>query len=161
MDRNKIVESLAGASTKNIPGQWKFQAMGKFIVNDQDTDSYVGELWYQNGEYEIGPALKVRDWVFCLERRREESRKALKLSDDWVVSAFRGPDHFSFNYRVPDKIGNRNVEFMRYICCSFWPILHPETFDHLDFDKMPKDKMIQMEFKCEFFKPQGDRSGLD
>ena len=152
MNKDDVIASMAGASAKNIPARWKFRPSGKFIVNDQDTDSFVGELWYENGEFEIGPAVQVRNWTFCLERRRVETRLEKNLNDDWFVSAFKGQDHFTFNCKVQNKLGSRNPDFMRFVCCTFWPILHPEAFDNLVVVPTEVGAAVAMTFRAEMFK---------
>jgi hypothetical protein len=149
MDRDDMVASLAGASAKNIPAAWKFRRTGKFIVNDQDTESFIGEVWYANGAFEIGPAIQVRNWVFVLERDIEPIRKEKNLNDDWFVSAFKGADHFTFNCQIPNQLGTRNPDFMRYIVCTFWPILHPESFDSFENTTVEERKMVKMRFRAE------------
>jgi hypothetical protein len=152
--RNEVVASMAVSSTKNIPVKWAFRATGAFIVNDQDTESFVGEVWYQNALFEIGPAIKVREWVFCLERDVESVRKIRNISDDWFISAFKGKDHFTFDRGVKNELGTRNVVFMEYVCCTFWPILHPETFDGIALNQIGEHSSIMMNFKTEMFPDQ-------
>lgn len=129
--RDNYVREQATASTPLV-SPWQFVATGDFYVDDRDTESYAGEIYYANPNYEIGSALKVRNWVFCLERMTPEARARITPQNDpeaWVISAFHGPSHYSFiAIKAPDQ-RTLNNDFVTFVVSRFWPILHPESFD--------------------------------
>jgi hypothetical protein len=140
--RDNRVREQATASTPLVSA-WQFVATGDFFVDDRDTESYAGEICYANPNYEIGPALKVRNWVFCLERMTPEARARIAPQNDpeaWVISAFHGPSHYSFiAIDAPDQ-RTLNDRFVTFVVSRFWPILHPESFDvYLEAAKITRE----------------------
>lgn len=148
--RTAAIENMAQAITRNIKAQWFFEPRGTLYVNDQDTETLCGELYYDVPLFEHGPAVKVRDWVFVMERLTPVGRMMMTPDvspDAWFICAFRGTSHYSFA-----KIVDKNIvlpkELLKFVVLRFWPILHPETFDSVHV----VDGMVPMHWTTEEFK---------
>lgn len=129
---NQIVEHSVAKTDIILP--WKFIPTGNLYVNDQDTDSFYGELYYENPNFEIGGAVRVRDWVFVSERMRPEVRQRLAPQNDpnaYMIAGFYHNSHFSFVpfiSPVPD-IRACNQIMINFVVTKLWPIFHIECFD--------------------------------
>lgn len=129
--RNNSVRFHAKVGTQVIV-PYKFIPTGHLYVDDRDTDSYIGELCYINSNYETGGALKVRDWIFALERMLPEARQRLAPKnnpDVWVIGGFHEHSHYSFTTVTAVSQKELNQALLHYVLTKFWPILHPEVFD--------------------------------
>lgn len=135
-ERDRQVVALAGESLKEC-NTWAFIPKGYLYVDDRDTSSFFGEVMYDNPGYEMGLAVKVRDWVFVLERPTPILRDVLLYRkepvpplDAWVFAGFRGTFHCSFwELRgLPDQQTMMRV-FVHEVVTTFWDILHPEVFE--------------------------------
>ncbi len=87
------MEALALAVTRNIPARWRFSSTRLLLIDEAPADGALGTLWYENGGYEVGPALHIHssatgDWVFCIER--------VVGSTQWFMGAFHDVDHYNF-----------------------------------------------------------------
>lgn len=147
--RNNAIREKATAGTSNV-SPWNFQTTGHLYVDDRDTQSFVGEVYYSNPFYEIGAAIKVRDWVFCLERMVPKARKKLAPNNDpdaWVIAAFHGQSHYSFISIKASSQKELNDMLIEYVVETFWPILHPEVFESYLEEQgkkdTPEDKIIK------------------
>ena len=93
--------SLADAVSHGIPGRWRFRPTGLFLIDEREFGATMGDLWYENRQYEIGHAVRLPgDWVFAMERMTPEGRvfqpqNTLPL-DAWLLVAFHGTDHYNF-----------------------------------------------------------------
>jgi len=152
------IAAKAKAVSHNIPGAWTFIPVGDFSINDSDCDANIGELYYENGAYEIGPTVRVRDWVFCLERMTLAGRAAYPQNiidpEIWVLSAFHGMDHYSF-----DKVHVGNPEslrpvFLTIIVHEFVPILCEDLFDGKA--GIPSEVILTWPFKIEPWLPDSE-----
>ena len=102
---------------------WQFLPTGPFEVNGRDTESHIGELFWDDPEWETGPAIQVRDWVFCLLQFPAADAQ-------WMLGAFHG-DRFTACLeleKTPPTDALRK-QFMGLVVGLFWPVLHPEAFD--------------------------------
>ncbi len=114
----------AGTSvTKTGIRPWRFLATGHLRVNDRDTDSHIGELFWDDAAWETGPAVQVRDWVFCLQRFPAADAQ-------WMLCAYRGDRfHAVLEFTATEMAAGLRQAFLGVVVSRFWPILHPETFD--------------------------------
>lgn len=137
--RNKCIQEKAIATTTAV-APWQFEPRGHLYVDDKNTNSYVGELYYRNPNYETGGAIKVQDWVFVLERMTSEA------PDTWVIAAFHGHLHYSFTEITASNQSELNNLLVKYVVTTYWPILYPEVFtDYLheqSFKDIPEDKQV-------------------
>ncbi len=109
---------------------WQFVATGHLRVNDRDTESHVGELLWKDERWATGPAIQVRDWVFCLAQ-------APAADASWVLCAYRGNSFYAFmEFKDQEPSDGLRRSFISLVVGSFWPILHPDTFDGLDEEHM-------------------------
>ncbi len=135
-DKDTIIKSYAIASTVGI-SNWKFIPTGNLYIDDHDIDSYVGELDYQNSNYEIGPAIQMKNWVFVLEKMTNECRTKIVSTNDpktWIVAGYHGQSHYSF-FAIKDEA--MNDALLRYVMEKIIPILHPELFDYSSTNEIP------------------------
>jgi hypothetical protein len=96
---------------------------------------------YAFSDYEFGPAIKIRDWVFVLERMTDTARPVLNPAAEasaWYVCGFRQKKHYNFG-TVTDS-SNLQRTLLDFIIPRFWPILHPEAFVGCSPDA---DRMVQ------------------
>lgn len=144
--RNNFVRDKAAAST-SVVSNWEFRPVGRLFVNDENYESYIGEVYYNNPIYEIGASIKVRNWVFCLERMTAKFRERLtpqNSPDVWLVAAFHEKSHYSFESIQANSQKELNNIFTSYVIEKFWPILHPESFDSFIKDKNNQGKDKRM-----------------
>lgn len=133
-ERDENIKAISKGRTYGVK-QWHFVPIKKLVVDDRDTDSYFGSVLYDNNGYEFGSAIKVRDWVFVLERMTETFRLALAPNnspDVWVIGAFHNNEHYSFAPVVSQDQNTRTGLMVDYVIKWFWPFLHPEVFDSLE-----------------------------
>jgi hypothetical protein len=92
-------------------------------VDKQDTNSYVGVIYYNNNNYEMGGAIKVHDWVFVLERMYTTVREKSAPQNDpnvWVIGAFHDKSHYSFvGVTTPTQIELNNC-LARYVVANLF-----------------------------------------
>jgi hypothetical protein len=139
--RQEAMRTLAMGVTENIATKWQYFPTGNLFVDDRDTNSTVGELIHNNALYLTGAAVKIRDWVFVLER--------LVTSDRWHLSAFTGQTHWQFGLQKSDD----PQQMLHTIVTRFWPVLHSDCFDHLDLSRFAtesrSDKTYQISWTIE------------
>lgn len=147
-ERNKFIQEKAATSTSIIV-HWRFIPTGHLYVDNKDTNTYVGELYYGNPNYEMGGAIKVRDWVFVLEKMTSEAMNRLAPNNDpnvWVIAGFHDHSHYTFTGITASSQSELNNMLVGYIVVNFWPILHPEVFtDYLKEQaskEKPEDKQV-------------------
>jgi hypothetical protein len=107
---------------------WRFTPTGTLEVNGRDTESHIGELFWEDSNFVTGPAFQVRDWVFCLAQFPKADQK-------WILCAFCGNNFFA--YREFAKTSSSDALRQQFVALTvglFWPILHPETFDGVEGD---------------------------
>lgn len=128
-EQTERIARMAKSQTENLPSKWQFEPTGMLYVNNRDTDTMFGSIRYENTLYEFGPAIKICDWVFALERLTPEGYSLLSTTvpeSTWLIVAFHGDSHYTFKV-VPDTLTTRN-EFVEYLLRKFWPILRPELY---------------------------------
>jgi len=90
----------------------------------------MGGLCYENGIYDIGPALRIKDWVFCLERMNEEGRKMFPgTMGHWMLAAFHGMDHYNFGLVKGNTDRAIRGTFLVVVVTEFLPLLCLHLFD--------------------------------
>lgn len=126
---DQLIADKAFATTKLV-SNWEFQPIGSIIINEHDTDSQIGGLVYSNTNYIFHGALKVKNWVFVLEKMTNEALQKLAPTSDkdmWYISAFNGNSHYTFaGFKGVDE-SELNVVLIEYIIDNFWNILYPEV----------------------------------
>lgn len=120
--------ALARARTENIPHHWGFASTTKILFNGKpSTAATLGVINYQNAMYEMGLAIKIGAYVFCLERLTAQVRRAMvnaPQSDAWVIGAFTGKTHYSF-VAFNDAPLMHNI-LVAWLVKNIWPILAPD-----------------------------------
>lgn len=157
MDCDSMILSGAEATTSPIV-KWRFVPSGHLCVNDKDSESYVGEIYYNNPNYELGGAIKIKDWVFCLERMTPKARMILAPQnnpDAWVISAFHHNEHCSFIGFVSSDHVRKNSILLEFVILNFWPMLHPEFFNNI----IP-NKDVEMKWTTVAFKSNEEKKGF-
>lgn len=120
----------ARAQTSSTPvARFTYVPSGQLFVDNKDTGSTVGDVYYANPAIEIERAARVRDWTFCLERMARREMRPAGHEDDWVLGAFHGNLHYSFGFITIAPSASTASAFLQNIVERFWPILHIETFD--------------------------------
>jgi len=146
------IETKAILHSRNIPGRWHFVPVGDVILDDRDTGCTMGELYYENGIYDIGPAIRIKDWVFCLERMNDVGRKMFpENKGTWAMAAFRGMDHYNFG--PVDGNTNQAIRgvFVVVVVTEFLPHLCPDLFDGKGD---PLEAVKKMAFTAQLFSDQ-------
>lgn len=129
LDPTSTIVALAGAKTTPI-APWRFIASGHLYVDDRDTESFLGEVYYANRGFEIQCAVRIRNFVFCLERSTANSPSQAALRPEarthWWVAAFSGNTHYSFGSIVDAPQQELNKAFLEVVITRYYPILHYE-----------------------------------
>ena len=138
-----FLEQIAVAKSHISSGSYRFVPAGQLIVDDRDTGSLYGELYYDNTLYEIGAAVKVRDWIFALERMTTRAKKILapqnlKFPNTWVIGAFYEDNHYNMTTIESSNQDELNRTMVTWIVERTWAILHPEVFDNVQPDDTPR-----------------------
>lgn len=108
---------------------WKFIPNGYLYLDNSDIQSYTGQVHYLNKNYETGKAIKVKDWVFYLERMTPEARARLAPNNDpelWIISGLHKNTHYSFVDVKGSNQDDLNNKFINYIIKEFFPILRSQ-----------------------------------
>jgi len=143
------VAKLARASTDKI-SQWKFTVRGDLYVDDCDIDAHVGDLDYENMFYEIGAAVRLRSWVFALERQKDEIRKVFAPENSpktWVIGGYHGESHYSFVGTNAEFVEQRTEALLYFVVQKIVPILYPDIFDSLGTNSKKKKHHLGWEIK--------------
>lgn len=125
--------NFSSASSIGI-SPYTFTSLAKIVVNDRDTNSYVGRINYANPAYEFLACIKIRECIFTLERLVPFFKQAFgHMNDCYYIGCFNGNKHcvFSQNYEPSyfeqNKPGDTLID---YVVSSFWGIFFPDCFDH-------------------------------
>ena len=164
---------VVGGSTLPQLARYEFVPTAKLIVNDCESNTFVGDLFYNNPLYEFAGAVCTRGWIFALERMTLAGRTMLAPSNDcrFLITAFHGGNHYQFDpnllraIRTPDgQVPDATVRELRdalvtYLVTRLWPVLHSDFFDrYLDVSgeqeedsrgQQQQDKSLGMEWKYE------------
>lgn len=128
--RVRFIEQQSVTSPIILEVPWAFLARLSLCVNGkQEYRALLGDMSYAYSHYEFGPAIKIRDWVFVLERMTEAARLVINPvaeASTWYVCGFRQRKHYNFG-KVTDG-SNLQRTFLDFVIPRFWPILHPEAF---------------------------------
>ena len=130
-DKDLSIQNLAIAKTSWVCN-WTFVPTGNLYIDDCGIESYVGGLEYNNPNYEVGMAIKMRNWVFVLERMTNDCRNILASTNNpqvWVIAGFYGQAHYSFLAVKEETTEELNLALLRYVMEKMIPILHQELFD--------------------------------
>lgn len=132
--------------------KWRFVPRSHLYINDKEAKSYVGEVYYNNPLYEIGEAVKIEDWVFCVERMTNSARKRLDPfgdPDQWSITAFHDNIHCSFiDFIHKQHDTTKRIDILlKYILIKFWPIFHSEIFANVNVDTNITITWITIQFK--------------
>ncbi len=131
VDYNAVIIKQAGTSS-DVVLPWRFFAAGHLYVNDYDVEAFVGDIYYANGLFEISSAIKIRDWCFCLERMKPQhpAYHAPPHSGKprWMVAAFRGQQHYSFEFIDNVDATSCNKALLAFVCARFLPFLRIDIF---------------------------------
>jgi len=131
-----VISKMAQVVTVNIPSKWTFVPHGSLIVNDRDAESFYGKVLYDNENYEIGESIKIKDWVFVLERLKTWARKQIDVNSIvnpklWFISGFFGSTHCTFTSIEEPDVLKRNDLLVRFIIEKMWTVLHPEEIEKM------------------------------
>lgn len=120
---------------------WKFVPKFELHVDDRDTDSLMGEVYYNNDGFEIANAIKLRSYVFTLERSTPVGRQRTAAymrttvdqafsNNNWHVCAFKGQNHYNFGIEIPDlPVNERSTAFTELVIGRFFMALFPEILE--------------------------------
>jgi hypothetical protein len=138
-ERSKQVErirSQANTWTQRLPQKWVFVPISEVAVNDRECDCWIGELYYEHPGYQIGPAVRVKNWVFCREIATRPFWQYLLTLDllppgaspdpSWMLCAFRAGTGEHYTFRKDTSVGAS--EFFRSVVDQFFSILCEELF---------------------------------
>ena len=100
---------------------WNFNSIADLIVDDNHTESYIGEIFYANELYETGAAIRVRDWIFYLERFAKDA------TEKWTIAGLHGKEHCTFLIVDGATEKDRNDKLTQFVVKGIFPILHPEV----------------------------------
>ncbi len=139
------VAATATTSTPSLPGRWRFLPTTLLMVDNTDiADCDVGEIYYESPMHVIACALRIKDWVFCMERLSPLALQ-MGLRDDtstvftdpsssppspthldttgWRFAAFHGDSHHTWQIVFPDGpemlprfIGHTLARFYPMVC---------------------------------------------
>lgn len=141
------IESLS-LMRSSIHCRWEFVPKFSLMVDGKDTSSFLGELYYENAGIEIANAIKVRDYVFTLERQNkfgyqrtaavmgltlEQFMAKLPEPDSWVVCCFKGNQHFNFGHIISNALSDveRGKEFTNLVIARFFLPLFPDMLQRV------------------------------
>lgn len=127
-NRDKTIQSFAQISSSPV-ARWNFKSTGKLIVDGKDTDALVGKIDYNNAMYEIGLAVKIGNWHFCLERMTERFRQMLNPEanpNNWIIGAFYGQCHYTFA-EITASPKDLNDVLIKWVIDTCWIFVEPEN----------------------------------
>jgi hypothetical protein len=129
VDPTSTIVELASSKSTPIP-PWRFIASGHLYVDDRDTESFLGEIYYTNRALEIRCAVRIRNFVFCLERWIAGSPAHAAMPPEkrshWWIAAFSGDTHYSFGSLTDGPQQELTKAFLDVVITRYYPILHYE-----------------------------------
>jgi hypothetical protein len=119
----QILAMIAPENKTTPIAQWKFVPGGLLKINDKELDIYPGEVYYANSLYQIMNAIKIKDWVFVLER-------AIYDRPDMIhISGFHGNTHCTFLGVTLNEAPSEDIFFniiMDFFFNKILPIVYPD-----------------------------------
>jgi hypothetical protein len=133
MCADKIIAAAVGPP-EIIVNKYYFLPMGELRIDEGvECGCEIGDLYYVP-VFIISHALRVDDWVFALERKTPEFKRALEIPDpdnEWDCVAFRGTAHYFFK-KITDCANLRGafLHFALPCCALLRPGIIPDTGTH-------------------------------
>lgn len=137
---------ISQGQTTPIPG-WKFVPQGELIIDsNEDKPAYYGEVYYQNKGLEIVNAIRIKEWVFVLERwyPNYPCKKSDYKPNEWFIASFYKSTHASYSGFIPDKetFEARFHPYLGFLLSKIWPILdmgdiNPNSEGNLKYEWRP------------------------
>ena len=128
----KVIAAAAKLITPKTAYPWYFLPMGTLRLDDSDSCIEAGDMYYTPLLHEIGPALRIADWVFVVERKTALCKQMMKITepeDEWDCAAFHGTAHYTFNRFKGTATNLQKVvlEFALPFCRLLRPDVMPAT----------------------------------
>jgi len=122
--------STATTSTPDLHFLWRFLPVAPLLREDgTQLDGDIGELYYANAFFDVGPALRIKDWVFVLTRLSAIGRaRGLNIGvaqSHWVMAGFHADSHCVWATTWPDTQEAR-IGFFGVAVGQFWTMLTGE-----------------------------------
>lgn len=130
METNKITPSHADAAIAALSeishpriAPWHFVPTGEFIVNEAVVGAHKGDITFEDKAWEMGHAIRARDWVFALARHVDDTSPP----NEWLLCGFHGHAlHFFQEIHSPNPDELRRA-FYSFTVELFWTILFPQV----------------------------------
>jgi len=150
--------------THNLPYGWRFTPVVNLIVDDRETGGYIGDLNYEHTGYTIRLAIRIKDWIFALEKINPAHRVfmnargfVLPSPELWFLAGFHGNDHYNFDSSRDEPV---NTWFVSKVVREFVPHLCVDLFDgkvgepteliqHMQFEIPSAQEMIMTQLTQE------------
>ena len=134
---NMATKEMNDIITRGIRGtplvyKFSFKPEKVLYINGKDYKIFTGPFLYENPLFNIKWSIKIRDWIFTLERMTEDGIRHLTSSgmsysqfDIWYVCGF----HEGFHHNFGRLKNPSQTEYIEHILLTFFAVLHPEIKD--------------------------------
>ena len=115
--------------TEILPTSWEFKSKGVIIINHDTEIATHGNIVHDNLDYNLGPAIKMKDWHFTYECKSDIGRRKFPDSNGseyFFITAFYKNYHCDFGIMIFNDT-DAVTTFTNLVISMFGPILMPEV----------------------------------
>jgi hypothetical protein len=128
-NENQKIINLSVRIVPSLPIPWNFSPNKNLSICIEKFPTpagiIIGKLFYDNPFCESTYAIKIKHWVFSLEKMIYPN-SSFSQQDEYHIGAFVGNSYLFFHsFEQKDKV---LATFFEYIMHHFLPILHPRLF---------------------------------
>lgn len=108
--------------------EWHFLPLCGVQVNMKDSNVLVGEFVHDQPvkTYECGPAMKIEDWVFVMQRALTDFNARLKDPLKWYVCAYHGDMHYNLG-AVDSQLEKPHEQLVDFVFPRVWKLFSSEN----------------------------------
>lgn len=122
-ENNQRIVHLAASRTPKV-APFRFRVLGEMFAESKDESVKVGlagKVEYANQLCEIVAAIRLGDWLFCVEK--------MSYMKDYYIGAFFKSQHFTFGGILQEDSRTLQNQLMEFVASKILPILHPTLFE--------------------------------